>query len=829
MKQPLLRYQIDKRVVPSQKRRTMEDQKRILDTLTLWEKCRLVSGNQTMATLALPEKGIRALTLSDGPNGVRKEDPNGDSLSGISESFPTTCFPTGIALASSFNLELLQEVGRAMGEECLDNDVNVLLGPAINIQRNPLCGRNFEYLSEDPLLSGAMGASFTKGIQSKGVGACVKHFACNGNEKYRFVGDSIVDDRALNEIYLTSFEIAVKEGKPYAIMTAYNKVNGAFCSENGFLLNDTLRAKWGFDGLVMTDWGGVHDKVEAIRNGLSLEMPGMEIHSMQATYDAVKEGKLDQEKLDSAVLDVLNALKRTEEVQDFECDYKKHYELAVKAATEGAVLLENDGTLPLNSKNHYLVIGDLFATMRYQGSGSSLLNPRILKTHEQAFADMSIDYEFIRGYKESETAVDEKLESEAINSARQYEGTILFFGGQNDYVESEGFDRDSMKLPDNQLSLISKLLELGKKVVFVYFGGSPVELPFRKDVAAILNMNLAGEGEGEATAKLLFGLVSPSGRLTETWPISYDDVPFGDRFTKSPNEAYMESIFVGYRGYLTRGIEVAYPFGYGLSYTKFEYGNPMVKQTGDCIVIQAEIRNTGRVDASEVTQIYVSCPSSHIVRPKHELKGFAKTFLAAGEKKTIEISIPLRYLEAFDLNRHEFVLEGGEYLIAIGSNANTKLQEVRLDIQGEEIHPTKYDELYRAYLDTGEIKMDRYEEVLGRKIPDYVFGKKPYTMETPIGEFKTLFGRIFAKAVCNVGYKQYKKALKLPDGPRKEREKKAGLFIYKMMGNNSLRSMCYSASGAFPYHLAEGMMHLANGRFIKGMKSIFKKEKHDEE
>lgn len=796
----------------------------IISSLSLEEKCRLLSGHDTMRTFPIEEKGIRALTMSDGPHGLRKQLPDGDSLSGISKTLPSTCFPTGITLASSFNEELLYKVGKAIGEECVDNNVNVILGPAFNIQRNPLCGRNFEYYSEDPLLAGKLASCFINGVQSNGVGACIKHYACNSNEKYRFMGDSIVDKRALHEIYLKGFEIAVKESKPYAAMTAYNQVNGVFCSENDYLLNKCLRDNWGFDGLAMTDWGGLKDKTNAINNGLSLVMPGMDEYHIKKLYDSVKSGKINISKVDRAVKELLLILQRTENPVRNDCDYKKHYELAVKAAIEGSVLLKK-GSLPLKSSEHYLVIGDLFRRMRYQGSGSSLLNPYLLKSHEEYFNESHIDYEFVRGYNESELVTDKVLYNEAINKAKDYNGTILFYGGQNDYVESEGFDRENMVLPANQTELLNELIRLNKKIVFVLFGGSPVELPFLNDVDALLNMNLAGEGEGEATTKILFGEASPQGRLPQSWIKHYDDVPFGKEYTSSPKELYKESIFVGYRNYTSRNITLKFPFGYGLSYSDFKYDNYKVTTDKNSIIVSLDITNIGDYDDSEVIQIYVSKPDSSIVRPAKELKGFKKVFLCKNETKTVQISIPFADLAIYHIDR--YVVEDGEYIIHIAKNVNEDLCSNKVNVKGEKLVPSRYDKIYKEYLINAELSKEQFEEVMGHKIPDYVFNKRPYTIETPIGEFKTWFGKIFARSVTNVGYKQYKAALKLPDGPEKEREKKAGLFVYKLMPNNSLRSLANSSSGLFPYKLALGILELTNNHFIKGIKIIMKKEKYE--
>ena len=790
--------------------------------LSLKEKSSMVVGHQTMSTLPIPEKGIEPIIMSDGPNGLRVEDPNGDSLNNISKAQPATCFPVGVTLASSWNLDLANKMGAAIGEEALHYGINVVLGPAVNIQRNPLCGRNFEYLSEDPFLAGKVGVELTKGIQSKGVGACIKHFACNNNEKYRFVGDSVVDQRAIHEIYLKPFEMIVKEADPRAIMTAYNKINGIFCSENKWLLEDELRQSWGFNGLVMTDWGGMVHRDVALNNGCDLEMPGMTDYNIKLVYDAVKNGTVKEETLNKSVQRLINLKERTNIKEHKEADFKAHYDLALQIALEGAVLLKNDDhLLPLSKDKKYLVIGGLFETMRYQGSGSSLLNPMVIKDHKKSFEEKGITYDFVMGYEESETEPNEKLELEALEKAKEFD-TIIFYGGLNDYVESEGYDRDDMKIPNNQLSLLDKLSKLGKKIAVVFFNGSPVELPFIDGVNAILDMMLPGEAGGEATTKLLFGEASPSGKLSQTWPISYGDVPFGNEFASSPYELYKESIFVGYRFYNTINKEVRFPFGYGLSYSSFDYSSLTVKEEKQGIRVSFVVKNTGHFESKEIAQIYVCKKNSSIIRPVSELKGFEKVNLKPNEEKEIEVFISFDLLSIYT---DGFKVEGGTYSLFVGSSSLDIKLESTFIVKGETLSKTTYDEIYSSFLRNKEMNKESFEMVINRKIPEYKFDSRPYTLETPIGEFNTFFGKIFKNAVCGVGMKQYKKAKKIKDPLLREREKKAGLFVAKLMPNNSLRSLSFSSSGMFKYPLAEGILEMANGHLFRGIKKMTKKYK----
>ena len=794
-----------------------------LSSLTLKEKSSLLVGHKTMATLAIPEKDIEEVTMSDGPNGLRIENINGDSLNNVSKAQPATCFPVGVTLASSWNLELANKMGSAIGEEAIHYGINVVLGPAVNIQRNPLCGRNFEYLSEDPYVAGKIGAELVKGIQSQGVGACVKHFACNSNEKYRYIGDSIVDERALNEIYLKPFEIITRESDPRAIMTAYNQVNGAFCSENRYLIEEKLRNSWGFSGLVMTDWGGMVHRDIALKNGCDLEMPGMNDFNIKVLYDAVKNGSLDEATLDKSVQRLLDLKERTRIKEQRQADFKAHYDLALQIALEGAVLLKNENNLlPLSLDNKYLVIGGLFDSMKYQGGGSSLLNPMIIKNHKEAFKEKNVNYDFVVGYLENELNPDEKLENEALEKAKDYDN-IIFYGGLNDYVESEGFDRGDMKLPSNQLSLLNKLTKLGKKIVVVIFNGAPVELPFVDEVDAILDMMLPGEAGGEATTKLLFGEANPSGKLAQTWPLVYEDVPFAKEYISNPYELYKESIFVGYRYFETVNKEVRYPFGYGLSYTKFEYSSLKIKLENDGILASFKIKNIGKFEGKEIAQLYVRKNDSTIVRPSLELKGFNKVNLKPNEEKEVEIFVSFDSLKVYSINAFKF--EEGTYSILVGSSSKNSYLKEQIKIEGEKLPKTLSDDIYSEYLKTLEMSKETFEKVICYKVPEYKFDARPYTLETPIGEFNTFFGKIFRKATCGIGYKQYKKAQKIKDPLIREREKKAGIFIAKLMPNNSLRSLSFSSSGLFSYPLAEGILELSNGHFFRGIKKMCKKYK----
>ena len=574
---------------------------KILNQMTVEEKAALVSGTDFMFTNPIPRLGIPGLSMSDGPHGLRKQKSGGDN--GMSGSESATSFPTAAALASGWNRENARRMGEAIAEECRFYGVHTLLGPGVNIKRNTLCGRNFEYFSEDPLLAGEIGAAEVEGLQSKGVGACIKHFALNNSENYRFMGNSAASENTVRRLYLKPFEHIVRHAHPAAVMCAYNRVNGVFCSENRWLLTDILRDEWGFDGVVMTDWGAVHDRVAAIKAGLDLEMPGDTAICRRRILDAVQNGTLSGEELGKACRNILRWIEKYVRPADpAPVDWEGHDALAAEIAADCAVLLKNNGVLPLSGKEKLFIAGELFEHMRYQGAGSSMISPSRVTTPADAFAAHGV----------KRFALDES-------------DTVLIFAGLTDEYESEGGDRENMRLPDSQLKLIGELAASGKKTVVVLFGGSPVELPFTDRVDAILNMYLPGQNGGTAVYELLFGLKNPSGRLAETWPLEYRDVPSHETFGKGVNEVYSEGAEVGYRYFGRRGIPVRFPFGFGLSYTTFEHSD-WVKNGN---TYTQTVKNTGSRAGGEVVQLCLD----------GELRGFEKLYLAPGEEKTAVITV----------------------------------------------------------------------------------------------------------------------------------------------------------------------------------------------
>ena len=800
------------------------DIKGTIKRLTVEEKAALVSGTDFMYTNPVPRLNIPSLRMSDGPHGLRVQTEGGDN--GVTGSLPATAFPTAACTASGWNEENLYKIGRAMAKECHRYGVHVVLGPSANIKRNPLAGRNFEYFSEDPYLAGKLAAAEVRGIQSEGVGVSAKHFALNNSENYRFMGDSVCDMRAAREIYLKVFERIVKEGKPSTLMCAYNKINGEYCSQNKWLLTDVLREEWGFDGLVMTDWGAMHDRVKSLQAGLDLEMPGDTAICRKWILDGIKNGTLSMADLDKAVENVLNMVDKYAKQFTDDCDFEENDRLACKIAEDCAVLLKNDGMLPLDEGEELFVCGDLFEKMRYQGAGSSMINPAKLTTPKNAFDDMRVKYVFARGYAENKTDTEQRFIDEALALAEPFK-KVLVFAGLTDYVESEGCDREDMRLPQNQLDLIDALINAGKEVAVVLFGGSPVELPFADRVSAILNMYLPGQSGGRACANLLFGRANPSGRLAETWVNEYKYVPFGENFGKGINEIYKESVFVGYRYYATANKKVRYPFGYGLSYTQFEYSDFKVERNGDKIVAECTVKNVGKCDGAEVVQVYAGLNNSGIFRPQRELKAFKKVYLNAGESANISLEIPLPELAFWNIGQNKWQIERGDYSIEFCKDSFTPIYAANIAVEGESAEGVYSAEAMRTYRGAHLEKVtdSLFEEMSGLKIPALP-PKKPITLESRFTDLRqTFMGNILFKAVLSVANKQMKSAFKMPEGTERDNKIKGAMFLKRILESNSLLSMSMCAGKTCPYNFVQGFMELSNGHIIRGIKCFCTKIK----
>ena len=795
----------------------------LLEQLTLEEKACLLSGHKSWHSVAIPRLNIPSIFITDGPHGLRKKKEDSKET-GLGQTEPSTCFPAASTTGTSWNKELLFTMGETMGKECNHYDVHVILGPAVNIKRNPLCGRSFEYFSEDPLLAGLLGAELTKGIESRGVGTSVKHYCCNNNEGNRYFGDSIVDERALHEIYMKVFEHIVKKGKPATLMCAYNRINGQYASENEYILNTVLRDEWGFEGLVMSDWGAVNDRVKGLNSGLDLEMPGDIKFNRTQIVKAVKDGRISEETLNKSVRRVLEMVYRTiYSKKRHTANFEAHSLLARQIACDSAVLLKNDSNLlPLKEDEKYLVVGEMFTKMRYQGAGSSLIRPTHLVRPIDAFDENKISYHYEKGYNVSSFEVDEKLEESAIEQSKDYD-TVLFFGGLSEEAESEGFDRDTMKLPLNQVHLIERLISLGKKIVFVMYGGSPVELPFESGVNSILNMYLPGQEGGNATYDLLFGKVSPSGRLCESWPYRYEDVPFGNELCKTTNDIYKESIFVGYRYYSTYGVDVRYPFGYGLSYSSFDYKDMNVIKTEDGYKVRVEVTNTGEVDASEVVQVYSKVKDSKVLRPLKELKGFTKVHLKAKESKVVEVEIKEEDLK---IRQESWKLEKGIYTFEICKDVNTVILSKEVEVESNDVISSDENikDLYESKDKLLSMSDKDYERMVGYEITLEPI-TRPYNLNSPVAKFSSFGGKILYGAIRKGAQINYKMQLRAKESENKETNIKNAYFGMRTIESMSLRSMSFASEGKFNYRMANGLLDIANNRPLRGLWKVITPEK----
>ena len=810
----------------------MKNTEELMKELTIEEKAALLEGYNSWMTNAVPRLGIPSVHLTDGPTGVRKKtEDRGSGVLGLGKSYPSTAFPTAVTIADSWNEENAEKMGKAIGEECRIYGVAVLLGPALNLKRDPRCGRNFEYYSEDPLLSGKMAAAAVRGIQSTGTAACPKHFALNNSENHRYMSNSVIDERAAGELYLRSFEICVKEGKPETMMCAYNMINGTHCSENRQLLTDILRSQWGFDGAVMTDWGATKDRLEGLRAGVDLDMPGGIWENRKAIIDAAGSGDLPTEVLDRAVRNVLNLISRvTEErppLPNIDTLLREHDALTVNMASDSAVLLKNDGVLPLGGKEKILVTGELFRKMRFQGAGSSGLNPAFLTSPEDAFRKAGITYTFSTGYRESENTPDKELEEETLKAAETAD-TVLFFGGLTELYESEGFDRENLSLPENQLSLINRLTAAGKKIVVVLFGGGVMELPFADDVSAILYMALPGQGGGEACRRLLWGEDTPDGRLSETWVGKCSDIPYGEKFSRGKTEEYRENIYVGYRYYDEAPKKILYPFGYGLSYTTFAWSGFSVRHEKKTITVTLDVENTGRMKGAEVVQIYTGKNgNSSVFKAEKELRTWKKVYLEPGEKMRVTLTFNEEDLAYYNTKEKRWVIENGEYPVYAASSARDIKERGSITIEGYESAEAPYSEnTLSAYSRIAECRIpdDVFEETLGYPIPSEP-PVRPYTVESPIGDYQNSFmGRMIYNGFMKGIAGNQKKIDRMPDGPEKTEIIKNQQFVMNLIPRNSTRALIQSGGGRIQMNMARAIVEFANGHIIRGLKEITKKD-----
>lgn len=652
---------------------TAEKIKELVAQMTLEEKAAMCSGADFWHTEAVERLGIPASMVSDGPHGLRKQNEEGDHL-GVNDSIKAVCFPAGCGTAASFNRELLTQMGETLGNECQAEGVSVILGPAVNIKRSPLCGRNFEYYSEDPLVASEMAGALIHGIQSKNVGTSIKHFLANNQETRRMSSDSRVDERTLHEIYLAAFEGAVKKEKPWTVMCSYNKINGTYAAQNHQYLTETLRGQWGFDGYVVSDWGAVNNRVEDLKAGLDLEMPGSNGANDKMIAGAVLSGELDEGIVDEAVERILRIVFRYEDNRDKNAvfDKDKDHEMARRVAEETIVLLKNEGVLPLSDSQKVAFIGKYAKKPRYQGGGSSHINSHKITSALDAAAEMK-NVTYAQGFDDAEDETDEKLLAEAVEAARSADVAVIF-AGLPDKFESEGFDRKHMAMPDCQNELIGKVAAVQPNTVVVLHNGSPVEMPWINQVKGIVEAYLGGQAVGGAVCDILFGKVNPSAKLPETFPLRLEDNPsYLSYIGEGDMVEYREGIFVGYRYYDKKKMDVLFPFGHGLSYTTFAYSNLTVdkeqmKDT-DTLRVTVDVTNTGDVAGKEVVQLYVADRESTVIRPVKELRDFAKVELAPGETKTVAFTLDKRAFAYYSVRIHDWYVETGEFDIMVGKSS----------------------------------------------------------------------------------------------------------------------------------------------------------------
>lgn len=777
----------------------------IVKQMTLEEKCYLMSGKDFWQTRSIERLGVPNMTLSDGPHGIRKQEGAGDQL-GLNGSMPATCYPTAATIANSWDPVLGEEIGEHLGTEAASQGVGTLLGPGLNIKRSPFCGRNFEYFSEDPYLAGKMAASYVRGIQKNGVSACPKHFAANSQELRRMASDSVMDERTLREIYLTGFEIAVKEGHAKSIMSSYNRINGVYANENPHLLQEILRDEWGFDGFVVSDWGASNDHTEGVRAGSHLEMPTTGGDSDLELVEAVKSSKISQELLDRRVDELLDVLLSvTGSIKSLEgkpFDMEKHHAMAAKASEQSIVLLKNENDiLPLKKGAKVAVIGEFAQKARYQGAGSSVVNPTKLDHTMCVIGNFNLDVAgFEPGYPRSGKG-NAEMQAKAVELAKKAD-TVLLYIGLDEISESEGLDRAHMRLPQSQVDLIEAVAAVNPNVVAVMSAGSAVEMPWLPKVKALVHGYLCGQAGASSVLKVIMGDVNPSGKLAESYPVKYEDVSSAPYFpAKERTAEYRESLYVGYRYFETAKVPVLFPFGFGLSYTTFEYSDLTVTDKEATFTL----KNTGKMDGAEVAQLYVSKPDGDVFRPAKELKGFAKVFLKAGESKKVTIKLDDKAFRYFNVDTNRFEVEGGDWTVMIGASvADIKLSGT-VSVQGTGAK-SPYDRQKFSKYFSGDIKNisdAEFEALLGRPIPD---GHWSGTLD-------------MNDAICQLYYS------------------KSGLarFVYKIMSNMlnksigkgepdlnitfiynmPFRGIAKMAGGMCTMEMAEGILTICNGHFFR--------------
>lgn len=802
----------------------------LIDKLTLEEKASLCSGKDFWHTKGIERLDIPSIMLTDGPHGLRKKDEKSGGSS-LENSVPSTCFPTAVTTASSWDPSLLYEMGVALGEECLAEQVSVLLGPGVNMKRSPLCGRNFEYFSEDPLLAGEVAAGLINGVQSKGIGTSLKHFATNNQEMRRMSVDSVVDERALREIYLTAFEIAVKKGKPWTVMNAYNKLGGVYCSDSEFLQTQVLRDEWGFDGIVVTDWGAANDRVRGIVAGNDLEMPTSGGYNDKKIADAVRRGKLSVDDLDKCVDRLLDlAFKSEKSLGVYSYDKKAHHELARKVAAQSMVLLKNEGgLLPLEKGKKIAVIGELARSPRYQGAGSSQINPTELSDAFSRLVREGYQPLYSPGYNKKSSAVSQLLINDACALAKKSDVVLLFIGLTDEY-EAEGYDRTTLELPAAHNRLAEEICAVNENVVVVLSGGSPVTMPWLSKVKGLLNAYLGGQAVGAAVCDILTGRQNPCGKLAETYPLSLSDTQCVNYYPGTVmTTEYRDSVYIGYRYYDSAKKDVLFPFGFGLSYTDFKYSGlkiskKKIKDT-DELTVSFKVKNTGSVAGAEISQLYVSDVESTIYRPAKELRAFAKTFLEPGEEKEVSLTLSKRAFAYYNVNIHDWHVESGEFGILVGASSRDIRLEGKVTVEStaaDVVVPDYRDvapEYYTAEVQT--VSDEAFAAVLGHEIPPCERGTEPFTLLDSLERTKnSKWGRIINNVIDKALKAVFKESNSTTD------------MVKAMALQIPIRNFITMSSGVFTEEMAEGLLMILNddqstvkgaGKILAGLGSAIMK------
>lgn len=767
-----------------------------LAQLTLGEKISMLAGMNSWNTRDNERVGIPAVLMTDGPHGLRKQYDVDSSAAMLVPSVPATCFPAAATMSCSFDPDLIYEVGRALGQEARDQEVQLVLGPGINIKRSPLCGRNFEYYSEDPLLSGVYGTAMIRGMQSAGTGACLKHFAANNREFYRMVSNSIIDERALHEIYLSGFERCVTEGKPYAVMSSYNLTNGIYSGESPALMEDTLRSAWGFSGMVVSDWGAVYNRARGVEAGLDLEMPYSGPEHAEQLEKAVSSRKLSVREIDECCLRVLQFVERctADRETPYECDYDANHALARRAAAESAVLLANDGTLPLKEGTHIALIGKFAEEPRYQGGGSSGIHPRDLERARDVFPEYGLVCEYAEGYSlELLKDGDEKhLIDDAVETAKRCDVAVIV-AGLPELWEFEGVDREHLHMPPAQNRLIQAVSRVAPTVVLLCCG-APVEMPWVKSVNALVHCYLGGEAGASAAAMVLRGEVCPGGKLAETYPLRLEDTPARYFFSNDQHNAeYRESVYVGYRYYDAAGKDVLFPFGFGLSYTTFAVSDIDVHRKGAGCTVEATVTNTGSCTGAEVVQVYVQGVS----RPYKSLAAFQKVSLKAGESTTVELDVPER---AFCFWRSgQWVPESG--IVHVGTSSRDTVHAERIEIAGSQSPPA-----YPVAKD-GHWDEEAFYRLF-KKVPHLIVVERPFTLNATLTDLLAApTGQFINKTV-----KKYARGFF-----SNEPDSEFARLMMRYLDENPFRALVTFSGGAFPYGVASALLMIANGNYLVGI------------